>query len=147
MEADSLTQSEADFLLKLEKILTDKTLCKYPLCGEKVSIPLTSKDKRETFTLDINRSSMELEKNTYLNRTRGTIILARLDIGGPGHRNPDLTEIPGDHIHIYKENWNDKWAYILPVQFNGCKTPIDCLDAFMDFCNIIEKPHFEEALI
>jgi hypothetical protein len=117
---------------------------KYPLV--KLAIPLYSRSLREEFTLDISRSTIKLSKNTFQNRTRVTIVLARLDIGGPPHRNPDDEELPGTHFHIYRHGWGDKWAYPLPEEFTNPSDTTLTLDQFMDYCKIITKPIIDGGL-
>ena len=77
----SLTQSDADALLVMEKHRVDDSAYDYPSLGGAVRIPLQSPDKREMFMLDITRSQIKLIKGTYQNRARGVVILARLDFG------------------------------------------------------------------
>ena len=83
----NLTQTEADALLALVKHRVDTTAWDYPSPGEKVSIPLVSVDRRESFLLDLSRGRINLAKGTYQSRGRQVVILARLDFGGPPHRN------------------------------------------------------------
>jgi hypothetical protein len=42
--------------------------------------------------LDVTRAEIKLTKATYQNRARAAIILLRLDLDGPPHRNPDGRE-------------------------------------------------------
>jgi hypothetical protein len=75
------------------------------------------------------------------------IILYRLDIDGAPHRNPDGQEIPCPHLHIYGENYGDKWAIPAPVaEFPNTSDLFATLDAFMQHCNIIEIPKIEKGL-
>jgi len=139
-------QEDADFLFAMEKYRADENTYRFPDLGGCVRIPLKSKDLREDFILDIHRMSVQLKKNTFQNRARTNVILARIDIGGPLHRNPDGEEIPCPHIHLYKEGFDDKWAYPLPEVFSN---PADCwktLEEFMKFCNITQIPHIEKGL-
>jgi hypothetical protein len=76
---------------------------------------LTSLDRRENFLLDVNRRSIRLERVTYQTRARVTVILARLDLGGSGHRNPDDTEISAPHLHLFREGFGVKWAFEVPI--------------------------------
>lgn len=103
----NLTQAEADSLIAMEKHRLDDTVVLFPGPGERISIPLTSQDKRENFMLDVTRSQIKLTKATYQNRARQAIVLMRLDLDGPPHRNPDDTEIPCPHLHIYREGYGE----------------------------------------
>lgn len=140
-----LTQKEAESLLNLLKIPTE-IQGGLDFDHTKKLIKLKSVDEREEFLLNITPSRYEIEKITYQTRARKSIILARLDINGPPHRNPDDTDVPCPHIHIYKEGFADKWAYPLPESFSECDTLWDFLDEFCRFCNISQNP-FEAPLI
>ena len=96
----NLSQYEADTLLKLEKHYREEKDLHFPTYGGNLSIPLCSDDGREEFILSIRRSYIELKQNTLQTRTRKTIILARIDIAGPPHRNPDGEIILCPHLHL-----------------------------------------------
>src|SRR5438046_1727577 len=123
-----LTQDEADELMAMEKRAGDEREWLFPGPGDSITIPLTSLDKRENFMLDVTRGQIKLSKATYQNRARVAIILLRLDLDGPPHRNPDGIEIPCPHLHIYREGLGDKWAIPAPV----ARYP-DTLDLFSTF--------------
>lgn len=112
---DELTQQEADSLLALAKFRISEERHQFPDPGGKLTIEIVSEDKYESFYLDVNRSSVSLSKITYQNRARKIIILARLDVDGAPHRNPDDTEIPCPHLHLYREGYADKWAFPVPA--------------------------------
>jgi hypothetical protein len=137
---NNLTQSEADTLLKLEKHYRENNQLVFPTYGGKLSIPLFSDDNREEFIINVQRSEIKLTKNTLLTRTRKTIVLARIDIDGPPHRNPDGEEIPCPHFHLYRAGYNDKWAEPLPGFFKNPTDTFETLNDFMDFCVVITKP-------
>lgn len=141
-----LTQSEIDYLLKLEKHCIETDKYQFPDQGGKIEIPLVSADRKEVFKLDITRSYINLSKNTFQNRARKTIVLLRLDLGGAPHRNPDGTEIPCPHLHINNEGLGDKVAYPLPNFFKNCENPADFLKSFMDYCHITQLPNIEIGL-
>ena len=74
------------------------------------------------------------------------IPLLRLDIG-VGHRNPDGQEIQGPHLHIYREGYDAKWAYPLPIdKFKNIKDIRATLNDFMKFCNIVDPPNINLGL-
>lgn len=135
-----LTQQEGDALLNLEKHYTGKNGFKFPSLGGPLRIPLFSSDRREEFSLDITRGRIELRKNTFQTRVRKAVILARLDICGPPHRNPDGKEIPCPHLHVYREGFGDKWAFPSPSHFTNHEDSYHTLVEFMKFCNIVTKP-------
>ncbi len=110
-------------------------------------MPLTSLDKRENFILDVTRAQIKLTKATYMNRARVAIILLRLDIDGPPHRNPDGEELPCPHLHIYREGFGDRWAVPAPVA--GYTNTLDLFATFTEFmqhCNITELPRIRKGL-
>lgn len=100
-----ITQVEAQALIEMEKRFVDENDWTFPPPGQRISLALTSADKRENFMLDITRAQIKLTKATYQNRARAAIVLMRLDLDGPPHRNPDGEEIPCPHLHIYREGF------------------------------------------
>lgn len=150
-----LTQTEADFLFEIGKIPENKDeTYNFPVSGKKIVIPFVSADKRESFLIDINRASIKLEKITYQNRVRKSIILRRLDIEGAPHSNPLVeivprlipsgyngVEIPTPHLHVYIEGYHHKWA--IPAQDIidiANKDNFDILVEFFKYCNVINNP-------
>ncbi|HXJ94430.1 MAG TPA: hypothetical protein VMT20_16410 [Terriglobia bacterium] len=93
----NLTQDEADKLMAMEKCAVDQKEWLFPAPGERIAIPLSSLDKRESFMLDVTRAQIKLTKATFQNRARVAIILMRLDLDGRPHTNPDGEEIPCPH--------------------------------------------------
>ncbi len=143
----NLSQDEADKLMAMEKRSIDQRDWMFPTPGERVIIPLTSLDRRESFILDVTRFQIKLTKATYQNRARMAIILLRLDIDGPPHTNPDGEEVPCPHLHIYREGYGDKWAIPAPTSsFPNTADLFVTLDGFMQHCNITEQPRIEKGL-
>ena len=118
----------------------------FPEMGQKLHIPLFSEDLREEFLLDVRTMRIDFSKCSLQNRVRKSIVLARLDLGNSVHRNPDKTVVTGNHIHIYKEGFDDKFAYPLPQLFVDCRDSYDFLEKFMDYCNVKKKPIIERGL-
>jgi hypothetical protein len=141
-----LTHQEADALLALEKHFLGDGRFEFPSLGGALRIPLHSSDRREEFSLDITRGRILLEKNTFQTRARKAVILARLDLAGPPHRNPDDEEIDCPHLHLYREGYGDKWAMPLPDIFAGIADVLVLMDAFMDYCRVVDKPISERGL-
>jgi len=143
----NLTQDEADKLMAMEKRAVDEKQWLFPVPGERVAIPLTSFDKRESFMLDVTRSQIKLTKATYQNRARAVVILMRLDLDGPLHRNPDGEEIPCPHLHVYREGYGDKWAVAAPTdRYTNTLDLYSTFEAFMQHCNITDPPRIEKGL-
>ena len=135
-----LSQQEADALIAMPKIPASQQTYDYPNAGN-LSIPLVSEDHRENFHLDIWRSGMVLAKGRYQSRARNVVILLRLDFGGSPHRNPDGTELPCPHLHVYREGFADKWAVAVPGdKFGKIDDAWQSLMDFMDFCGLVRKP-------
>ena len=142
-----LTKDEAESLLKMEKhYFGSKKQFDFPDLGGALHIPLHSNDKREEFILDITRGRISLEKNTFQTRARRAVVLARLDLGGSPHRNPDGQELECPHLHLYREGYDAKWAFPLPKELTGISDTFGFLDAFMDYCVIIKKPIINTGL-
>ncbi len=134
-----LTQAKANKLIKIEKHRQNNKKWDYPNAGGSLRIPLLSIDEEE-FILDIWKGKISL-KYKYQTRFRKTIILIRLDIGGSPHRNPDGEEITSNHIHVYRENYNDKWAYPISIeQFRKIEDVFQTLEHFMKYCNVTKPP-------
>jgi MoaA/NifB/PqqE/SkfB family radical SAM enzyme len=143
----NLPQPEADALIAVAKRRADDGERKFPPPGDRLVVPLVSIDKREDFLLDITRSQINFAKITHQNRARQVVVLMRLDIDGAPHRNPDGEVIPCPHMHIYRENFGDKWAHPLPVgKFNNLGDLFRTLEDFMTECNVVEPPRIQMGL-
>jgi len=141
-----LSQAEADQLISLPKQRVNDVVWKYTGVGEKLVIPLVSVDGTEEFSLDINRQSIVLTKGTYQMRGRRVIALARLDFGGPAHQNPDGAVIPCPHLHLYREDYADKWAIPLPKSFTNAEDRKLTLIEFLEFCKVVTPPSIEYGM-
>ncbi len=135
-----ITQKEAEKFLKEEKYRVDDMEYVFPKTGGMLHISLKTKTQETDFMLDIRQGKIALNKNTFQARVRKEIILARLDLGGPPHRNPDGAEILCPHLHLYQDGFGDRWAYPLPEHFTNANDFWLTLDEFMSYCNIVEKP-------
>jgi hypothetical protein len=130
----------------MEKQRTDNRVLKFPDPGDRLTIPLISADRREAFTLDVTRGRIKFTKATYQNRARQAVILMRLDLDGPLHRNPDGEEIACPHLHIYREGYGDKWAMPAPAdKYPDTGNLLSTFEAFMRHCNIT-SPEFLAGL-
>lgn len=146
--SDELTQAEADALLAMGKVCNSREPYRWPGLGGKLIVDLTSIDEREAFLLDVSRASVKLERLVLQTRARITIVLARLDIEGAKHRNPDDVEIDCPHIHLYREGFHHKWAFPLPPEhFTDIQNRRALVADFMAFCKIIQPPEFDEGLL
>lgn len=142
-----LTQREADGLIAMEKHCVEDKEWLFPGPGERLAIPLHSVDKRETFVLDVTRAQIKLTQATYQNRARQVVILMRLDLDGPPHRNPDEQEIPCPHLHTYREGYGDKWAIAAPASiYTNPSDLFSTFEAFMTHCNVTRAPKLQRGL-
>lgn len=143
----NLSQAEAVALIAMEKHRLSEASHAFPLSGGSLSLPLQSIDRRESFLLDISRGRIDITKVKIQNRARQVVVLVRLDLAGPPHRNPDDEEIPCPHLHLFREGFGDKWASAVPVdRFPRLNDLWGTLDDFMQFCNITQPPVIERGL-
>ena len=141
-----LTQAEADELLAMEKRKVDNRDYNFPVRGDSLAIRLISSDAREHFLLDLYRGKANRLKVSYQNRARSVVVLARLDIGGAPHRNPDGTKIVCPHLHLYSEDFGDKYAVSPPAHFSDLANAWTTLHDFILFCNIVVPPKIQRGL-
>lgn len=141
-----LTEEEFKYLLALEKRFEDSE-------GLSVGSGTWSRDilavqTKDMFILDYRRASIEFKKFTFNKRYRNSIILLRYDALGR-HTNPDGQTFEGAHVHIYKEGYNDKFAY--PVGAIGLKedqvNAEDILMQFLKYCNVNDVPNIQSSLL
>lgn len=143
-----LAQAEADALIAMEKHRSNDEDSRFPGRGQSLSLPLESADGRERFLLDLSRGRIDLRKVKMQNRARRVVVLVRLDVGGPPHRNPDDVEIGTPHIHLYRAGHGDKWAYPVPrKKFRDLTDEGKTLQDFLDFCNVTEPPRINMGLV
>ena len=147
MSEVNLAQTAADELLAMEKHRIDDTIYNFLGVGGALRIPLQSPDKRESFNLDITHGQINLTKVTYQNRARVVVILARLDLGGQPHRNPNDEEIGCPHLHLYREGYGDKWAFPLPPdKFSNTTDNWKVIQDFLTFINVTRAPDIRKGL-
>ncbi len=142
-----LTQSDADSLITMKKaFVSSGTITMSP--GSDETYDLLGDDNREQFLLDLWRGTIRLSKVKYQLRGRKVIVLVRLDIDGAPHTNPDGGKLPCPHLHLYREGYEDKWAYPIDVKiFSDTSSMSQCFTDFCHYCNIGDIPTFQEALI
>ena len=89
-----------------------------------------------------------MSKLKLQNRARSAIVLVRLDVDGAPHTNPDGTCLPGTHLHVFKEGYDDKWAYPLdPGKFTSVGDPGKRFHEFCTFCNIEGVPSVQGVIV
>ncbi len=141
-----LSQADADALLAMHKVEPTQDPTYLPDLGGILTVPLYSTDGAEEFKLDVRRNKIRLTKSTYQTRARSIFVLARLDIAGAPHRNPDGEEIPCPHMHLYQEGFGDKWAVDASEMISACNDNFEVLQWFMARCNVVRPPNFQVGL-
>jgi len=153
----SLTQLEADALLQMPKIFVDAEPIEFSLTEPMdYEREMRSTDRREAFLLTVERGNRNRVRLKYQTRARRVIILARLELNGPRHRNPPGSSykpgiwISGTHLHLYREGFDDKIAYELheaPGWDGGVLTDdIAALERFMLFCSVEQWPPIQTCV-
>lgn len=153
----ALTQAEADELLQMPKIFMDQAPIEFhlgePMDSDRV---LRFSDRREEFMLTIERGRRVRVRLKYQTRARRVIVLARIELNGPRHKNPPECPyrpdewIGGTHLHLYREGFEDRIAYELGeapgwTDVNAA-SGIPALERFMRFCGIAQWPPIQTAL-
>lgn len=144
MDTNELTQKEADYLLNVPKKRINNITYIFPGPGKWLHLPVRSFDLKHEFTIDVRSGRIELKKGTCQLRANAHI-LARVDLAGGLHRNPDGKEMPCPHIHLFREGYNDQWAFPLPTVFLKPGDLWQTLNDFFGYCNIIDKPYIERG--
>ncbi|RRD93447.1 hypothetical protein EII17_12800 [Clostridiales bacterium COT073_COT-073] len=129
-----MTQSDFEYLMKLEKYITE-----IEKIGKTGTISAFSRQTDDIFLIDTDRTSkIELSKfkiQSRYERTKRPLI--RIDIDSPPHLNPDGTKTSRNHIHIFKEEFDDfpnlPWAYDLSQFFSASE--YDFTSVWEWFCN------------
>lgn len=144
-----LTQQEAEALMAFPKRFVDPSPIDFPGPGDFLTRGLVSVDGRESFVLDVNRAGrIRVTKCTYQERYASTVVLVRLDVGGPPHTNPDRTEVPCPHLHVYREGYETRWAKAVPGDvFRDTSDLCETLRDFLQLCNVEDVPHIQGVLI
>lgn len=148
-----ITDLEFSHLVSLEKEFTD-SLIVFPKIQDCINLDLISLDKKESFKVDINRkSTYKVLKCTYQKRYNTSIPLFRIELDPKTHTNPDGETIYGPHIHVYREGYDDRYAYPLDTyRYNGnlfFSDPTDLMQTFEDFCrlcNVVRIPEIQESI-
>jgi hypothetical protein len=107
-----LSQDEADEMLAMQKRFRSSQLISLDV-GVRIARdldPVALIEPSPRLMLDIQRATIRLSKIKYQHRGARTVVLARLDVSGSPHTNPDQVEISGTHLHLFREGFEDKWA-------------------------------------
>lgn len=147
----SLTQVEYSYYMGLEKQFKEPdelVLGPAPIHWKRDLLATTTKD---SFILHFRRGSIELKKFTYNKTIRTCVVLLRYDAMGR-HTNPpeaDGKTFDGPHVHLYREGFDDKWAFPVTeigLSDNPPPTMEDVFNKIASFCNIVGCPHIQSSL-
>lgn len=136
-----LTQAEADQFMQMLKhfVRPPATVTIRP--GADDTYELADSNDREKFLLDVWRGTLRLSKLKFQNRVRAAVVLVRLDVDGAPHTNPDGAWLIGTHLHLYKEGYDDRWAYPAdPAKFSLLSDPGKTFHDFCAYCKIESPP-------
>jgi len=143
-----LTQSEADqFIQTVKHFVHPPASISIPPGGDD-TYELAGPDDRERFLLDIWRGTLRLTKLKFQNRVRTIVVLVRLDVDGAPHTNPDGQRLSGTHLHVFKEGYDDRWAY--PVDtgtFTLLSDPGATFQDFCSYCNVESPPPVQGVIV
>jgi len=142
-----LTQTEADALIGMRKTFVASSTISIPP-GADHTHELVNNDNRERFLLDLWRGTIRLSKLKFQMRGRKVIVLVRLDVDGAPHTNPDGMILGRTHLHLYREGFEDRWAF--PLDSSQFPDPTSMSRTFQDFCkycNIAPIPPFQEGVV
>lgn len=153
----ALTQQEADSLLQMPKEFVDSDPLEFtqrePMNYDRL---LHSTDRREQFLLTIERGQRNRIRLKYQTRARKIIVLARLDLNGPAHHNPPESpyhpsqRIAGAHMHLYREDFEDRIAYELAdvpgLLIRDLGSGVSCLEDFLRFIGLREWPAIQLSI-
>lgn len=136
-----LKDVEVEYLQNLIKTISECTIIEIPNKGNK-KLKLVSKNNNEEFDVDINHNhKIKFSKYTYQERYTKENVLLRLDIDGPPHTNPDGTELGPNHLHVYREGFDERFAIEIPAQFTNTADLVTTLKEFLEYINVHEIPN------
>ena len=139
-----LTKKEYDYIIKLKKEFKENDQI---VLDKKWARDIVAIETRDTFILDYYIGTIELKKFTYNKRYRNTIILLRFDSSGR-HTNPNGQIFDGPHVHIYRENYDDKYAFhVSEIGIGtGDLKKAEVLEKFLQYCNVVNCPTMQHTL-
>lgn len=136
MEETMISDEQSQAFINILKHIIDEPI---DFDFSKKVIQIRDQNEREEYMMDIIPNRAKPNKISTTLRVRKNVLLLRLDVNGPPHRNPDDTEVPCPHLHIYKQGYDLKWAYPVPPIFGDCSSLVNYLDSFCQYSNIHGK--------
>ncbi len=150
----SLTDKEIKLLFEMEKKPIKRASVNFPIHGNKVVVDLEG-NERVFFKADINRRVRKNKsgKANYQVRYKNVVKIRRLDLKG-NHKNPEgpapsnifsryegYEFVEEDHVHIYVDGYDSRWALPLrelpEIGISNTDSLSEKLVKFFDYCNII----------
>jgi hypothetical protein len=153
-----LSQPEADRLLQLPKEFDpSRDQIEFWQSAFRDRYDLFEINGRDRFLLDLERSQIRTATLKFQTRARTVFILARLDINGTAHRNPQNAphrpgqRLVGTDIHLYREGFGDRVAFLpndVP-EFSSISPGDDVgwLVAFLRFSGVQSLPTIQTTMI
>lgn len=136
-----LAKAEADHFIQMAKHFVRPPAFITIPAGCDNTYEVAGPNDRDQFLLDVWRGRLRLTKLKFQNRVQTAIVLVRLDVDGAPHTNPDGGRLPGTHVHLFQEGYDDKWAYpIDPAIFSRLSDPAQTFHDFCAFCKIESPP-------
>lgn len=153
----SLFQDEADQLLQTPKEFIDISPLEFTRTATMdYDRFLRSSYKREEFILTLERGIRKHLRLKFQTRARKIIVLARLDLNGAPHKNPPKAQykpgqwLPGTHLHLYREGFEDRIAYELidvpDWKIDRQADDLQILEGFFRYCGINNWPSIQIGL-
>jgi len=136
-----LTQAEAERFMGMAKYFVRPPASISIPPGIDETYEIAAVHDRERFLLDIWRGTLRLTKLRFQNRVRIVDVLVRLDVDGAPHTNPDGQHLSGTHLHLFREGYDDRWAYPVDSKiFTLLSDPATTFQEFCAFCKIESPP-------
>ena len=132
-----LTKEEAQELIDMLKHYVDKKNLDFPSPGKRVQFTVIGDTKNDKFAVNVYRQNKNPKGCTFQGRTEAeNIVLMRLDVNPTAiHINPDGEKIKGTHLHIYSEEFDERYA--VPFDIKD-KDLFDICFTFFEKFNIID---------
>ena len=143
-----LTQAEADQLIQMAKHFVNAPASISIPPGVDDTFELVGPNDRERFLLDVWRGTLRLTKLRFQNRVRVVVVLVRLDVDGAPHTNPDGQRLSGTHLHLFREGFDDRWAYpVDSTTFTLLNDPGATFQEFCAFCKVESPPPVQGVIV
>jgi hypothetical protein len=122
----------------------------HPSNGDKLKLHLKNSLNQDNFELNISTHSIRIEKTNYHLQENRILPLLRLEVFATPHKNPNGEKISENHLHIYKEGFEDRWAYPVDHILKHSRDRIIIFQSLLDTINLqskltVDKDIFEIA--